>query len=130
MLPFFVSKKSNNMESAPFRGKFLESQFDSIMGHIGWLKKFSVQTYAVMFACVVFGAMNIASTVFIAANTPHTCQVEPEIIKNVTLVWHLLFRCSFSCMSTLCWFTCKSPLFLICAVFVLIPSNKFSMTGF
>nr|CAB3266152.1 organic cation transporter protein-like [Phallusia mammillata] len=62
----------------------LEARLEAILSHIGWLGKFTLRSNIIMFIICVFGAMNIGSTVFLAAKMDHTCIPSEDLTSNIT----------------------------------------------
>ncbi|CAK8672379.1 unnamed protein product [Clavelina lepadiformis] len=59
--------------------KLIDGQFDDVMEHIGWCGAFTLRLYAVMFVIIIWGAMNIASAVFLVADVPHQCAIADDL---------------------------------------------------
>ena len=63
--------------------KIVDHHFDDVMEAIGWFGKFTVCLYVVMYLSIIYGAMNIVGAVFLAANIPHHCEVDRDIVDHV-----------------------------------------------
>ena len=66
--------------------KLIDNNFDEAMEEIGWFGIFTIRLYAVMYLCIIFGAMNIVGAVFLAANVSHRCETENDLVQYVVEV--------------------------------------------
>ena len=75
------------MKSLPKESmKLIDNNFDEAMEEIGWFGIFTIRLYAVMYLCIIFGAMNIVGAVFLAANVSHRCETENDLVQHVVEV--------------------------------------------
>ena len=71
--------------------KILSSWLADVMERVGWMGKFTIRTFILMFIIVTYGAMNIVATVFLSADVPHHCQSNELLMDHLLEVCFLVF---------------------------------------
>ena len=66
--------------------KMVTQSFLKIMEEIGWMGKFTIRIFLIMFIIMIYGAMNIVGVVFLAADVSHYCKISEQIKDNITEV--------------------------------------------